>query len=381
MTQSIWLTPAKSVTHDRDLVIVGGGLTGLSLAYWMKQIAPHQKVTLLEKGQLGSGASGRNAGFVTCGSIAHYGKLMDKFGSAALEHWRFCEENITRVKRDILADDDSFHPTGSYTVFSAANRDKLEATANTMIENGISVDRLSKSEVFEASGFADAVGGGRFNLDGMVNPINLLGRLRALAAVDAVEDAEVFQISTEGQKKIVRSSQGTFRADKVIVALNGYTASLLPALEGRINPIRAQMMAAECDVQLAGPCYVPSSLVYYRNVSPGLIGVGGLRILDEAGEVGTEDTINVKIQEALEAFMRNSIRSGSGGRVIRKWSGIMGYTQDLSPVIAEVGASGLYVLGGYSGHGMGLAFMCSKVLIEHLYGRPMEGPYRVSSMA
>ena len=69
MSSSFWLD--RTPTSERqvfDVVIVGAGITGLSTAYWLEKEDPSLKVAIVEKNRVAFGASGRNAGFVTCGS-------------------------------------------------------------------------------------------------------------------------------------------------------------------------------------------------------------------------------------------------------------------------------------------------------------------------
>src|SRR3989344_3294746 len=95
MSISYWLDQsAKAPKKQYDFVIVGGGIAGLSTAYWLQKENPKAKIALIEKNRIGFGASGRNAGFVTCGSLEHFMKLQTKFRlPKALEIWKFSEEN------------------------------------------------------------------------------------------------------------------------------------------------------------------------------------------------------------------------------------------------------------------------------------------------
>jgi hypothetical protein len=84
MTQSFWqdfiFNTQTTQLKNYDYVIVGGGIAGLSTAYWLLQKDPQLKIGIIEKNKIGYGASGKNAGFVTCGSTEHFIKLKDQFG-------------------------------------------------------------------------------------------------------------------------------------------------------------------------------------------------------------------------------------------------------------------------------------------------------------
>lgn len=72
MTVSRWLDQSASVNEECDALVIGGGIAGLSTAYWLQKEYPDWRVVVVEKNRIGSGASGRNAGFVTCGSAEHF---------------------------------------------------------------------------------------------------------------------------------------------------------------------------------------------------------------------------------------------------------------------------------------------------------------------
>src|SRR5258708_2420291 len=104
MSTSFWLDRThKTTKRNFDVVIVGAGLSGISTAYWLGQEDPSLKIAILEKGRLGYGASGRNAGFITCGSVEHFNRMISKHGQdEALEIWRFSENNLKLIEERII---------------------------------------------------------------------------------------------------------------------------------------------------------------------------------------------------------------------------------------------------------------------------------------
>ena len=84
MSTSFWLdrTPSQK-RKTYDAVIVGAGISGLSTAYWLNKEDPDLKVAIIEKSRVAFGASSSNAGFITCGSVEHFNRMIHKHG---LEH-------------------------------------------------------------------------------------------------------------------------------------------------------------------------------------------------------------------------------------------------------------------------------------------------------
>lgn len=95
MSTSYWKNSVILPQESPDITIVGGGFIGLSVAYWLLLKKPSFKVWVLDHQPLGEGASGRNAGFLTKGSLSFYEHLMNKWGvDSAIEVFNFAKESI-----------------------------------------------------------------------------------------------------------------------------------------------------------------------------------------------------------------------------------------------------------------------------------------------
>ena len=95
MSFSHWHRRDLANTHV-DVLIVGAGISGLSAAFWLRRRDPDLRVTIVDRGRVGSGASGRNAGFMTCGSIAHFDRHVERLGvDTALSLWNLTRDNLS----------------------------------------------------------------------------------------------------------------------------------------------------------------------------------------------------------------------------------------------------------------------------------------------
>src|SRR5687768_12146823 len=122
MSISYWLDHSQSQKLTKDVVIIGGGLAGLSTAYWLQKEDPSLKILLIEKNRIGFGASGRNAGFITCGSVEHFNRMVEKHGrEEANAIWKFSEKNLQLLKEHIIAGHEQeifFEEKGSFSLAS-----------------------------------------------------------------------------------------------------------------------------------------------------------------------------------------------------------------------------------------------------------------------
>ena len=155
----------------------------------------------------------------------------------------------------------------------------------------------------------------------------------------------------------------------MIVATDGYGHGLVPELADAIWPTRGQVIVSEPidRVLYDKPHYARQGFDYWQQLPDGRVLLGGFRdvsILDELTDV--EET-TPRIQASLEEFLGELI--GETPRVSHRWAGIFGLTQDLLPLVGRVpGRDGLWVAGGYSGHGNVLGFACGELVADAILG-------------
>ena len=167
MTVSFWQDEQKyhkKKIINSDIIIIGGGVAGLSSAYWIQKQDPNLNITLIDKGKLGSGATGRNAGFITCGSVEHFNRLSSKNGiETAEEIWKFSEENLNLLRTEIIQNCQKelfFEEKGSFSLASTENElIELQESANIMSKLNINVETLKVNQIATRLGVKNFVGG------------------------------------------------------------------------------------------------------------------------------------------------------------------------------------------------------------------------------
>lgn len=378
MSTSFWLDRTlKSEKQVYDVVILGAGITGLSTAYWLEKEDPSLKVAIIEKNRVAFGASGRNAGFVTCGSVEHFSRMINKHGlDQALEIWRFSETNLRLLQEEIVQGDAKkmeFENDGAFSLAAQENEyEELKKTSEIMSRFKIPTEILTQQDVSKRLGATGFVGGIKYLGDSSTNPVKLLEAMRAKIRAPIFEGVEAFKIdSLPDGTKLLKTDSGDFESSMVVLALNGYSAIMHPYFKDKIYPTRAQCLMTEPVPRfMEGPCYANFYLDYFRQIPTGELLIGGFRQIDKANEVGYSDETTEIIQNSLHHFVQTYLPKLSNAKVTHRWSGLMGFAKDGEPLVGSIPDDpAIFFAGGYTGHGIGLAFNTAKTLVDLIFGR------------
>lgn len=378
MSTSFWLDrTSASPKQTYDVVIVGAGITGLSVAYWLEKEDPTLKVAIVEKSRVAFGASGRNAGFVTCGSVEHFNRMINKHGmEQALDIWKFSEKNLRLLKEEIVGENGAkmgFENDGAFSLAAQDNEfAELKKVSEIMTKLDIPTEILNGDDVARRVGATGFVGGIKYLGDASTNPVMLLEAMRAKIKAPIFEGTEANGIATLSDGvKVLKTDRGDFETSMVVLALNGYSANLHPYFKDKIYPTRGQcLMTAPVARFMEGPCYANFYLDYFRQIPTGELLIGGFRQIEKETEVGFSDHVTETIQNSLHQFVTTYLPKLAAAKVTHRWSGVMGFAKDGEPMVGSIPDDpSIFFAGGYTGHGIGLAFNTAKTLVDLVFGR------------
>jgi glycine/D-amino acid oxidase-like deaminating enzyme len=342
---------AGELPDRTDVLVIGGGITGMSLMHHLRARGPQS--ALVERAHIAAGASGRNAGFLLAGVADNYADAVRTYGrTQARDVWRMTVDNHDLMIEAVAGQPVGYRRLGSATLASGEKEAALlEESAQLLREDG----------------FAATWDGRRLvnPRDGEVDPAAVVGALARQSPVDAIrEGVNVTAIEANGADVTVRAGTSECRAGCVILATNAYTPLLLS--EVAIQPRRAQMLASAPDsVRLSElPTYSHFGYRYWRQLPTGQVLVGGWRDTAYEVEVGYEEQPTAGIQAHLDSQLKSM---GAEAPVTHRWAGTMGFTESGLPLVGPVeGMKNVYICAGFNGHGMGFAFISAKQLVDSI---------------
>jgi gamma-glutamylputrescine oxidase len=345
------------VPSQADVVIVGGGITGVALLDVLR--GRDINAILFEREHVAAGASGRNAGFLLAGIAENYARAASLHGrGVAAAVWAFTSENHVLTAATSTRFDAGYRRGGSLTVaLDDEEAASLEEAATLLAEDGFAAKLLGPAA-------APSAICALFNpADGEVDPMRLVHGLAAAHPGRIFEHHPVLAIEDGQNTAAVRLAEGSIEASAVLLATNAWTSQLLPSVP--IRPVRAQMLAtAPSGGPRSIPVYAEWGHRYWRQRDDGALLVGGFRHRAVAEEVGLDAVPTRRLQRLLDGQLREL---GVDAAVTHRWAGIMGFSDDGLPLVGLApGCHRIYVCGGYTGHGMGFAINAATALSRQL---------------
>ena len=215
--------------QEADLLVVGGGYTGLWAALRAKEREPERDVVLLEAGRCGDQASGRNGGFAAASLTHGFDNGVARWPEEMAELDRLGAENLDAIGATVREHDIDcgWERTGELTVATADHQaEELAALATRMRDAGHDV-RLLDGEQTRAEVASPTYRAGLLDPHGaaMVEPARLAWGLREACRAVGVrvhEGTLVKSVETEDDAVLVRTDWGRVRARRVVLATNAF---------------------------------------------------------------------------------------------------------------------------------------------------------------
>ncbi|RWN35678.1 MAG: FAD-binding oxidoreductase [Mesorhizobium sp.] len=355
-----------------DVVIIGGGFTGLSAAAHLAKAGTN--VVLIDAYRFGDGASGRNGGQLGTGQRAWAEDLESEYGLArAKALFDLAEEAKAHLLEFTAANqiDIDYMPGQLSVAHKPRYVDDYKAHAEIMASRFAypHISFMDARETAERLGSTAYFGGTRDTGTGHIHPMKLVigtARVAALAGAQLFEGTSSTGIMSSGGKVKVSTPRGTVTAQKCLIAVNAYGGALEPVSAAHIMPIGSFIgatvpLGARSNVLPGGEAVDDSRFVvrYFRKSKDGRLLFGGREVYGVNDPKDIHIHIRRQIAELYPALGDVEITHG--------WGGYVGITVPRKPFVREV-MPNVISAGGYSGHGVMLSNYFGKLYAETVAG-------------
>ncbi|MDE3129796.1 MAG: FAD-dependent oxidoreductase [Acidobacteriota bacterium] len=372
-----------------ELLIVGGGFTGLWAALYAKQLAPDREVVILEGMRCGAGASSRNGGFLNYSLTHGIENGRTRFGAEIATLERLGTRNYEELCADLDRHgiDAELEPTGELDVAVAAHQlPDLEDKARVLEEFGQRAELLD-ADATRAEIHSPLYLGGVWQQTGaaVVNPAKLADGLRR-AALDAGvrihEHSRVSRLRAHGQGLEAFTDTGVARAERALLATSAY-GPLVPAIGRYIAPVYDYALMTEPLTQAQlhslgwhrrqGIGDAGNQFHYYRLTAENRILWGGYdAVYRFGGPVRPElDDDEPTFARLAHNFFTNFPQL-EGVRFSHRWGGAIDTCSRFSVFFGRALAGRAVYALGYTGLGVGASRFGARTGLDLLDGRESE---------
>ncbi|KAB2657984.1 FAD-binding oxidoreductase [Brucella tritici] len=385
LPRSLWRETAtpplncKTLQDDiaADLVIIGGGYTGLSAA--VRAIELGLKPVVLEAEEVGFGASGRNGGVVSTKyrvSLSvmaqthgrQVAQRMNALGHKAMdcvesyvERFQIREANLTKTGNIRCAHNEA--------AFAALVE---EAKTIRDIFGDTSITVLDANEVAAETGSTRFYGGVLNSHAGTIHPLSYcrgLANAVLLAGGLIYENSPALRIAEEGPAKLVCTKFGSIRCKQILIATNAYS-DITPVtgnVRKTIIPFRSAIISTEALPSSVFDEILCNNRSYSetRRMMRWFRRSGDCLLFGGRGAFGRNDSMAA--YATLERAMSDIFPQLKDYGIVNRWSGLVAMTMDSLPQIGLIDKNIGFSLG-YNGTGIAMSSLLGRYAIDLLQG-------------
>lgn len=392
------ITPRPALSSDHsadsnsvDIAIVGAGYTGLWTAYYLKKADPSLRIAIVEARFAGFGASGRNGGWCSAIFPSSLSKVAKVAGStdAAIALQRALNRTVDEVGRVAAAEGIDCHYEKGGTVVLARTAVQLERAREEVEESrafgfgDADLRLLSAEEARQHANVADVLGGTYTPHCAAIHPARLVRGLADIVERMGVAIYEQTPATAIGDG-VVTTTRGTLRAEMVVRATEGYTATI-KGFKRTVAPVYSLMLATEPlpdavweQIGLARRQTFSDFrhlIIYGLRTADGRFAFGGRGAPYHYGssikpEYDREPRVHAELGRVLTELF--PVLRDAGAKVTHTWGGAIGVPRDWFASVGLDRSAKLAWAGGYVGDGVGASNLAGRTLADLIRGERTE---------
>jgi len=362
----------------RDIIIIGSGLVGLWSAYYMKKNVPHANILIVDRGNIPTGASTRNAGFACIGSatelLAHARAAGEQ---KMLEMVAMRYEGLSRIQKVFGKKEIEYERYGGYELIIDKQYGKLKQLKNDLGWLNITLRKAIKNEkTFRVAdkkikdfGFKQTSHLIESKTEAQLHSGKLLQALLKKVqgmGVQVFTQTEIKSFQKTAGKIILQTNLPVnLSTDQLLICTNGFASQLLPEID--VIPVRGQVLVTSPIKKLAfrGAFHFDEGFYYFRNLSGNRVLLGGARNTALEAENSNEFTVTNTIQTELERFLSTVVLPKQKYSIEHRWSGIMGMGSGKFPIIKRI-EKNIYCAVRMSGMGVALSPVVGDIVARQM---------------
>ncbi|HHY04548.1 MAG TPA: FAD-binding oxidoreductase [Thermoanaerobacterales bacterium] len=355
-----------------EMVIIGGGISGLSTAFNLASRGM-KDIVLLEKGFLMSGSTGR------CGAGVRmqWGTEMNCALSKAT-----CEifENINEI---LDFEGDTEFEQGGYLLMAITEKEEEQFKKNIELQHslGIPSELLTPQEALDIVPDLNIEGIRSCAFcakDGHANPFRTMQAYAEAAQRHGVEIYTYTEATgidvVDGKVKGVETNRGYISTDKILIAAGAWSQHVgeLAGVKVPVRPERHEILVTEPVNRKLEPMIMSFAGNIYLQQEPGgefIMGFGP-EPHESYSTLSTWEFVEEMCKKAYHylPYLKNI-------RIVRQWAGLYEMSPDAQPILGKAEeVEGIYLATGFSGHGFMFGPITGQLMAEYILGLPTTLP-------
>jgi glycine/D-amino acid oxidase-like deaminating enzyme len=380
--------PSADGALSCDVLVIGGGYTGMWAAWQISQLEPEASVVLLEADRCGDGPSGRNGGFANAMWFSAH-TLRERFGApAAGEVLRVAQDAVDGIGRFCSEHAvDAWYRRGGYLQVSAAPAQDgvwSEAAATCReIGEGDAIVELSAHQVRERCRSprfrAAALYPGAATVQPARLAIGLRERLGERGGVRVFEHSPLRRLRSGPWGCLAETPAASIRAGSCVLAIGPASGAAGSPMRGLLTVTSSHVVLTEPVPDLleeigwtGGECITDGrAMVHYMRTTPDgriAFGWGGGRIACGARLRGRTE-LDPGIVGVVASHLRSFFPGLEDRRITHAWGGPIDVSPGHLPMIVPVRSDRAFAVFGYTGNGVGTSPMMGRIAASLALGR------------